>query len=206
MILGSLLDAGLKIEDLKQDLSLLGLDGFEIRAEKTSRRHLSATSFFVDATSSQPKDRRLHHILDILDGSGLSASVREAAASIFKELADVEAAIHSTTPDKIHFHEVGAIDAIVDIVGALAGLERLGIDEVNASPVNVGGGFVECRHGVLPVPAPAAMKLQARSLVGNATPALQSGENTLPPGAYQVSTPSGLRFPCVACGPSGPGR
>ena len=95
----------------------------------------------------------------MLDASGLSKAVREAASSIFKELADVEAAIHSTTPDKIHFHEVGAIDAIVDIVGALAGLERLGIDEVNASPVNVGGGFVECRHGVLPVPAPAAMKL-----------------------------------------------
>ena len=159
MILGALLDAGLKIEDLREDLSLLGLSGYQIRAEKTSRRHLSATSFFVDAEGQHHSDRRLPQILDLLDSSRLSTNIRETAKSIFSMLAETEAEIHSTTPEKIHFHEVGAVDAIVDVVGALIGLERLGIDEVYASPVNVGGGFVECKHGVLPVPAPAAMKL-----------------------------------------------
>ena len=159
MILGALLDAGLDIEDLREGLSRLGLKGYKIRAEKTSRRHLSATSFFVDVEQAQVSDRRLPHILDLLDASDLSADVCEKAKAVFTLLAETEAAIHSTTPDKIHFHEVGAVDAIVDVVGALIGLERLGIDEVYASPVNVGGGFVECRHGVLPVPAPATLKL-----------------------------------------------
>jgi hypothetical protein len=159
MILGALLDVGLDIEDLREGLSRLGLKGYEIRAEKTSRRHLSATSFFVDVEEAQASDRRLPHILHLLDGSDLSVDICEKAKSVFTLLAETEAEIHSTTPDKIHFHEVGAIDAIVDIVGALIGLERLGIDEVYSSPVNVGGGFVECRHGVLPVPAPATLKL-----------------------------------------------
>ena len=159
MILGALLDAGLDIEDLREDLSRLKLEGYKIRAEKTSRRHLSATNFFVDIEESQAADRRLPDILDLLDESGLAAGVCEKAKAVFTLLAETEAAIHSTTPDKIHFHEVGAVDAIVDVVGALIGLERLGVDEVYASPVNVGGGFVECKHGVLPVPAPATLKL-----------------------------------------------
>lgn len=159
MIVGSLLDAGLKLEDLEQDLSLLNIEGYSVRAEKTSRRHLSATSFFVDVEGPQPEDRRLPQILELLEASRLPAGIREKAKSIFETLAETEAAIHSTEPEKIRFHEVGAVDAIVDVVGALIGLERLGIDEVHASPVNVGGGFVECRHGVLPVPAPAALKL-----------------------------------------------
>lgn len=159
MILGALIDAGLDIEDLREGLSRLGLKGYEIRAEKTSRRRLSGTSFFVDVQEARSSDRRLSHILDLLKGSDLPAAVREKAGAIFTRLAETEAAIHSTTPEKIHFHEVGAVDAIVDVVGTLIGLERLGIDEVYASPVNVGGGFVECKHGVLPVPAPATVKL-----------------------------------------------
>jgi uncharacterized protein (TIGR00299 family) protein len=159
MILGALLDAGLDIEELREDLSLLGLTGYKIRAEKTSRRHLSATSFFVDAEESPHSDRRLPQILALLDSGRLSTGICEKAKSIFTKLAETEAEIHSTAPEKIHFHEVGAVDAIVDVVGALIGLERLGIDEVYASAINVGGGFVECKHGVLPVPAPAAMKL-----------------------------------------------
>lgn len=160
MVIASLLDAGLKIEELQEGLSSLGLEGYEIRAEKTSRRHLSATNFFVEvADEPQPKERGLVQILELLDASRLSPAVKDKAKSIFTGLAEAEAEIHSTIPEKIHFHEVGAIDAIVDVVGALIGLERLEIDEVYSSPVNAGGGFVECRHGVLPVPAPAALKL-----------------------------------------------
>ena len=159
MVVGSLLDAGLKLEDLRQGLSRLAFGGYELRAEKTSRRNISATSFFVDVKGPQPGDRMLPQILEMLDASGLSERVREKAKSIFTLLAETEAAIHSTTPDKIRFHEVGAVDSIVDVVGTLIGLDKLAIDEVYASPINVGSGFVECRHGVLPVPAPATMKL-----------------------------------------------
>lgn len=159
MIIGSLLDAGLQLEELREGLSLLPLSGYEVHAEKTSRRNLDATSFFVRATESEPHDRRLKHISQLLDSSDLSDSLREKAKSIFTLLAETEAAIHSTTPEKIHFHEVGAVDSIIDVVGTLIGLEKLGIEEVHASAINLGGGFVECKHGVLPVPAPATMKL-----------------------------------------------
>ncbi len=159
MVVGSLLDAGLKLEDLRQGLSLLPLEGYELRVENVSRRRISATSFFVDVKRPQREERMLPHIIEMLDASSLPESVREKAKSIFTLLAETEAAIHSTTPDRIHFHEVGAVDSIVDVVGTLIGLDRLEIDEVHSSPVNVGSGFVECKHGVLPVPAPATMKL-----------------------------------------------
>ncbi|UCD58148.1 MAG: nickel pincer cofactor biosynthesis protein LarC [Candidatus Hydrogenedentota bacterium] len=159
MVIGSLLDAGLKLEELREGLSLLPLKGYELRAEKTMRRHLSATSFFVDVKDSRPQERGLQHIMELLEKSTLPEKTREKAQSIFTLLADTEAAIHSTTPDKIRFHEVGAVDSIIDVVGALIGLDRLGIDEVHSSPVNVGRGFVECKHGILPVPAPATLKL-----------------------------------------------
>jgi len=159
MVIGSLLDAGLKLEDLREGLSLLPLSGYKVYTEKTSRRNLGATSFFVEVTDPEPHDRRLEHISHLLDSSDLPESTCQRAKSIFSLLAETEAAIHSTTPEKIHFHEVGAIDSIIDVVGTLIGLDKLGIDEVHASPINVGGGFVECRHGVLPVPAPATMKL-----------------------------------------------
>jgi uncharacterized protein (TIGR00299 family) protein len=120
---------------------------------------LSATSFFVDAEDQQHEERRLGQILELLDTSALPEKICKKAKSIFVLLAETEAAIHSTTPDEIHFHEVGAVDSIVDIVGTLIGLDKLGIEEIHSSPVNVGGGFVECKHGVLPVPAPATMKL-----------------------------------------------
>jgi uncharacterized protein (TIGR00299 family) protein len=130
-----------------------------LRAEKTERRHLSATSFFVDVEEQQPEGRRLKQILELLDASSLPEDICKRAESIFILLAETEAAIHSTTPDNIHFHEVGAVDSIIDVVGMLIGLDLLGIEEVHSSPVNVGSGFVECKHGVLPVPAPATMKL-----------------------------------------------
>jgi uncharacterized protein (TIGR00299 family) protein len=159
MIIGSLLDAGLELQELREGLSLLPLKGYDLRAEKTMRRHLGATSFFVDVSEPQCEDRRLHQIVELLEASKLPDKIIEKATEIFSFLANTEAAIHATTPEEIHFHEVGAVDSIVDVVGTLIGLDKLGIDEVHSSPVNVGGGFVECKHGTLPVPAPATLKL-----------------------------------------------
>ncbi|GAB4332184.1 MAG: nickel pincer cofactor biosynthesis protein LarC [Candidatus Abyssubacteria bacterium] len=159
MIVGSLLDAGLGLEELRDALALLPLGGYAIRVEKTMRRNLSATNFFVEVEEAHHGERGLHDILALLDASKLPDRICDKARRIFSLLAETEAVIHSTTPDKIHFHEVGAIDSIVDVVGTLIGLDKLGIQRVHCSPVNVGSGFVECRHGVLPVPAPATMKL-----------------------------------------------
>lgn len=159
MVIGALIDAGLKLEDLEESLSLLPLGGYKLRAEKTERRHLSATSFFVEITEPVSEDRRLKHILGLLESSALPGDICGKASSIFRLLAETEAAIHSTTPDEIHFHEVGAVDSIVDVVGTLIGLERLGISQIYSSPLNVGAGLVRCKHGVLPVPAPATMRL-----------------------------------------------
>jgi len=159
MVIGSLLDAGLPLDDLRDGLRLLPLTGYVLHAEKTVRRHLTGTSFTVDVRDPHPQERGLGDILELLNTSALPPKLKEQAKKIFTLLADTEAAIHSTTPDKIHFHEVGAIDSIVDVVGILIALDRLEITEVHASPVNVGGGFAECKHGILPVPAPATIKL-----------------------------------------------
>jgi hypothetical protein len=180
MILGSLLDAGLKLDDLREGLRLLPLNEYELHAEKTVRRHLTATNFFVKVHEKASGERGLRQIEQLLDQSKLSADIVQKAKRIFLLLADTEAAIHSTTRDKIHFHEVGAVDAIVDIVGTLIALEKLGIDEVYSSPVNVGGGVVECRHGILPVPAPATAKLLEGIPIYSRGP---QGELTTPTGA-----------------------
>lgn len=158
MILGALIDAGLDLDTLRRDLSLLQLEGWEIKAEPVSKRGLVGTRVTV-ITQEEHVHRHLSDIRQILRDSSLPEEVKGKSMAIFQRLAEAEAKIHGTTPDKIHFHEVGALDAIVDIVGAVCGLWRLGIEEVYASPVRTGTGFVKCAHGLLPVPAPATLEL-----------------------------------------------
>ncbi|HHW06969.1 MAG TPA: nickel pincer cofactor biosynthesis protein LarC [Clostridia bacterium] len=158
MVLGALIDAGLPLDTLKDDLRLLGIDGYEIKAETVLKHGVSGTKVTV-VTGEEKAHRHLADIEDIILKSRLPEPVKEKSIAIFRRLAGAEARIHGTTPDKIHFHEVGAVDAIVDIVGAACGLWRLGIEEVYASPVRTGTGLVQCAHGVLPVPAPATLEL-----------------------------------------------
>ncbi|NLC77601.1 MAG: LarC family nickel insertion protein, partial [Clostridia bacterium] len=158
MILGALVDAGLELAVLKEDLSLLGLTGYEVVAEHVTKRGISGTKVTV-RTEEEKAHRHLADIQRIIGNSGLPEPVKEQSIAVFTSLAEAEAKIHATTADKIHFHEVGALDAIIDIVGAVSGLFRLGIEEVYASPVRTGTGFVKCAHGLLPVPAPAALEL-----------------------------------------------
>jgi pyridinium-3,5-bisthiocarboxylic acid mononucleotide nickel chelatase len=185
MVLGALLDVGLPLDQLKRALGSLAISGYEIDAKKVLRAGVSSTKFVVhDAnarhehlapgTSHQhehpapstkhPAPVHVHHrglpdIFTLIDGSALSAVGRDRAKALFKRLAEVEGAIHHMPVEQVHLHEVGALDSIIDIVGAVFGLEWLGVDQIVCSPLNVGGGMVDSAHGVFPVPAPATVKL-----------------------------------------------
>ena len=160
MIVGALIDAGAPRDELLARLRALGVSGYELAAEKVCKQGLSATRFDVTLTDqgNQPH-RHLEDVYAILNEASLGDSVRAKAKAIFRRLAEAEASVHGTTVDKIHFHEVGAVDAIVDVVGAASALELLGVDRVVCSEFRVGSGTVRCAHGVLPVPAPATVEL-----------------------------------------------
>jgi len=158
MLLGALVDAGLSLDDLRSDLARLPVSGYEVRAERVTKGSIAGTQVTVEVTEQQ-SHRGLDDILRIIGESGLPAQVTQSAERVFTRLAEAEAAVHNQPVEEIHFHEVGAVDAIVDVVGACAGLHRLGVEEVYASPLPLGGGWVKAAHGMLPVPAPATAEL-----------------------------------------------
>lgn len=158
MTLGAMIDAGLEVEELSRGISKLGLSGYEIEARKVTRQGISATLVDVQVME-EGMERRLSDIEAILEASALDDDVKEASKKAFARLAAAEARIHRTTARDIHFHEVGGVDAIVDIVGAFVGLKCLGVQKVYASHLPLGRGTVECAHGTLPLPAPATLEL-----------------------------------------------
>lgn len=159
MFVGTLIDLGADLERLRSALASLQVPGFEIAAERVLKKGVTATQFRVIQDTTDKPHRHLRHILEIIERGDLPASVREASAATFRRIAECEAAIHGTTVEKIHFHEVGAIDSIVDVVATHLALHLLGVDRVVASPVNTGSGTVQCAHGLMPVPAPATVLL-----------------------------------------------
>jgi uncharacterized protein (TIGR00299 family) protein len=184
MILGALLDAGCPLGRLREGLASLNLPSWRISAEKVWKNGMAATYVRVH-TEDQQKHRSLSTILEIFEKSALEPAVRERAAAIFRRLGEAEAKVHDAPLEKIHFHEVGALDAIVDIAGAAIGFEALGISRFVCSPLNVGSGTVKTAHGLLPVPAPATAEL----LLGK--PTYSSGvecELVTPTGAAIVAT------------------
>ena len=158
MILAALIDAGLPADRLRQELSGLPVTGWELKTERVNRGGMEAGRVEVVIGEDQPR-RRLEDILELLSTGELDGEVAELAGRVFTRLAQAEARVHGRDISEVHFHEVGAVDAIVDVVGALAGLKIIGIDEVYASPLRLGTGSVTCQHGVLPVPAPATVEL-----------------------------------------------
>ncbi len=160
MTLGAFVSAGFRFDDLAGELKKLGLQGFELEAAHVERNGIVATK--VDVVISEQPNYHRHYtdIVSLIDSSTLSSSVKDRAKKIFYEIAVAEAKVHNSTLEKIHFHEVGAIDSLVDIVGAAICLERFGVEEVYSSPVKVGnGGFVNSQHGALPIPTPATMEI-----------------------------------------------
>jgi len=194
MTLGALVDAGVSLDHLREQLRGLDVPGWEISSEKVWKNGMSSTYVKVK-TEDQSKHRSLSAILEILQKSKLSPKIREQAAAIFRKLGEAEATVHDVPIEKIHFHEVGAVDAIVDIVGACIGFEALGIEQFACSPLNVGGGTAKMAHGVLPVPAPATAKLlQGKPTYSNGV----QKELVTPTGAAIVATL------CTSFGPQPP--
>ncbi|AHF07191.1 nickel pincer cofactor biosynthesis protein LarC [Desulfitobacterium metallireducens] len=158
MTLGALVDAGLDFEVLKSELAKLHLHDFEIQQEKVTKLGMTGTKIHVLAQEGHVH-RHLQDITRIIEESELIEEVKEKAIAIFRRLAEAEGKVHGTTPEQVHFHEVGAVDAIVDIVGAVIGLYHLGIEKVYASAVHTGKGFTQAAHGMIPIPAPATLEL-----------------------------------------------
>lgn len=159
MTLGALLDCGLEISRLREMLSKLPLSGYLLKASRVSRYGLAATDLQVVLEDSSPRQRDLPEILRLIRRSTLPDPVKEKSTAVFTNLAEAEAAVHGTPVEKVHFHEVGAVDAIVDIVGSVAAMHLLGITRVHCSPLPLGGGTVTSAHGLLPLPAPAVLEL-----------------------------------------------
>ena len=159
MTLGALLACGVETEWLQEALQRLNLPGWRLEVAPTSQNGIGATDVTVAITEEQGHGRHLHHIEEILSTSDIDPAIQAKALAVFTQLADAEAKIHQTTPDRIHFHEVGAVDAIVDIVGSCLLLEKLGVERVYSSALPMGRGFVECMHGTIPLPAPATVEL-----------------------------------------------
>ncbi|MFZ3372371.1 MAG: nickel pincer cofactor biosynthesis protein LarC [Desulfitobacteriaceae bacterium] len=204
MIVGAFLDLGVDQEALKQELTKLPLKGYKINAQKITKAGFSATKFDVldevgqnfdnlphnhDSHQNSSHEHRVHRnlgdIVTLIKNSDLVPQIKVKSIAIFQKLANAEAKIHGTVPEKIHFHEVGAVDAIVDIVGAVIALHLLDVDKLVVSPLPLGQGFVRCQHGLIPVPAPATLEL----LIGMQTFGSEhQGETVTPTGAAILST------------------
>jgi hypothetical protein len=159
MILGSLIDAGLSLRLLKEELGKLRIPAINLRVRKVLKAGISATQVIVEGRDEKRSHRNLKEILRIIERSGLGAEVKEKSKEVFQRIASVEAKIHRKPIEEVHFHEIGGLDSVVDIVGSVWGLCQIGVDEIHVSKVNVGTGFVKCLHGILPVPAPATLSL-----------------------------------------------
>jgi uncharacterized protein (TIGR00299 family) protein len=178
MFLGALVDSGLSFKALQEALETLPVKGYRLEARLEARNHLHGTRFIVHLEEPQPP-RGLHEIESVLQASALSDRVKERTLRVFEAIAREEGKIHNHPPDKVHFHEVGALDSILDIAGTLFGVEALDIGNFHASTIPLGTGFVETQHGRIPLPAPATMAL----LKG--VPVYQSGL------AVEMVTPTG---------------
>ncbi len=181
MLLGALIDAGYSIDKLRKELDKLGIE-YEIKAKKEKDGPISATSVYIH--SEERKIRRLKDIIKIIDDSQLEEDIKEKSKEIFKKIAGAEAKIHGIDIEKVIFHEIGAVDTIIDVVGSLIALKELGIKKVYSSPVLLGRGKIKSEHGILPVPAPATIELlKSKPVIFTTTPT----EITTPTGAALLS-------------------
>lgn len=189
MILGGLLDLGLSEVFLRDLITSLGVGDVGVTVEKTMRRGIAATRIVFDV-AQETKHRHLRHILEIIDGTSASERAKVRAGGAFRRIAEAEAAVHGTTVEKVHFHEVGAVDAILDVLCAMVAVDELGFDDFFTLPVAVGSGWIDIAHGRYPVPAPATLRiLEGMPLTGFDL----EGECTTPTGAAVVATLTGGR-------------
>jgi len=159
MVLGALLDLGLPEEHLRRELAKLSVSDYQIVVQRVDKKGINAVYVDVVVPPSRHHHRHLSDIVRLIDQADLPAGVKKKSHAIFRRLAEAEAKVHGTRPESVHFHEVGAVDSIVDIIGAAIGFEYLGIERIFASKLRVGSGTVKCAHGLMPVPAPATTEL-----------------------------------------------
>ena len=182
MLVGALADAGADSAAISRALDSFAI-GAAISWDRVQRRGVSATKFRV-GVSEPPKHRHLSGILKLIHAADLPESAKSKAEQVFRVLGQAEAAVHGVDIEKVHFHEVGAVDSICDIVGICLALDLLGIERIYCSPINVGSGTVKTEHGILPVPAPATAKLLEGKPIYSRGPAV---ELTTPTGAAVVA-------------------
>lgn len=185
MFLGAFMDLGFSLKTLKGVIAGLKIKGCELHSKKVSKKGITATRFHVEIENIDRQHNHLKDIKKIIETSQAAGRAKKLAVKIFQKIAEAESLVHGTTPEKIHFHEVGAVDSIVDILGAAVAFDYFGFDEIVSGPVNTGSGTVKCDHGILPVPAPATAEL----LKG--IPSYSSGiqrELTTPTGAAILAT------------------
>jgi uncharacterized protein (TIGR00299 family) protein len=184
MTLAALVDAGVELAALNAAIGSLGLPGCRLRAAEVRKNGFRATQIIVDA-QHEHTHRHLHHILSMIEAGQLSPRQKETAQKIFVRLAEAEAKVHGTTPEEVHFHEVGAADSIADIVGAAVGWDLLGVDRILASPVPTGNGNITIMHGEVSIPAPATAELLRGIPLAESN---AQGELTTPTGAAILAT------------------
>ncbi|MFW5799330.1 MAG: LarC family nickel insertion protein [Spirochaetota bacterium] len=192
MLLGALFDMGLPFDNWKKEITKLNINGFDINISEKMESSIKGTKFDVilKDTGGNTKTKEHHHrgfteIAKLINSSTLSDNIKKDSISIFKTLAEAEAKVHNTSPDEIHFHEVGAIDSIIDIVGFCIAKDMMEIDEIFSSPFHLGKGTVKTAHGLMPVPAPATLEIISGK------PAKSdgiTGELTTPTGAAILTT------------------
>ena len=158
MFLGACVDAGAPLAEIEEALRGLPLEGWSLKQESVQRAGLRATHVVVEVEETHHHRRRAD-VAALLEAGELDSKVHQRALAVFEALFVAEARVHGSTPDKVHLHEAGAVDAIVDVVGTVMGLHTLGVERLVVSPLPVGGGTVEAAHGTLPVPAPAVAEL-----------------------------------------------
>jgi pyridinium-3,5-bisthiocarboxylic acid mononucleotide nickel chelatase len=185
MTVGALLDLGIDVQCFREMLDSLNVEGYQVKIEKKEATGGILGTDFNIVVEEQHRHRYLRDITKIISESGINEEAKSVSLEIFTRIAAAEAKVHGTTIDQIHFHEVGAVDSIVDIVGAAICMTMLNIDKVYASPLHVGSGLVECAHGILPVPAPATVEIL------NGVPVYSTsvrGELVTPTGAAIIRT------------------
>jgi uncharacterized protein (TIGR00299 family) protein len=200
MLLGALIDTGVAPDALRAELAKLSLSGYQLDVAKTQRVGLAATSVTVVLEEAKQPHRRLADILALIERSALSGEDKERGAQVFRRLAQAEARVHGTEPEAVEFHEVGAVDAIVDVLGAVAGLRLLGVERLYCSPLPVGGGRVSASggHRELPVPAPATLALLAEAGAPLAAGPDAEVELVTPTGAAIVTALARFERPAMA--------
>ena len=189
MLLGALVDAGVPLEEMRAELATLPVAGYSLEARRVTKGGLAAVQAVVrQLAEERPAPRALADVTDVIDKSSLPLADRERGIAVFRRLAEAEAAVHGETVETVHLHDVGAVDAIVDVMGTVVGLRLLGVEALYCSPLPSGEGQVEGRHGTLPLPAPAALELLARAGAPLRPAYAEQGELVTPTGAAIVTT------------------